>query len=80
MKPELKYIEPSKPEQNAFVERFNGLFRREFLAAYLFECLSQVKDMTWFWRLNYNEKRTNESLGNLPPAPFRTKLENTNSA
>ncbi len=77
---ELVYIQPGKPQQNGFVERFNGSFRREFLDAYLFENLSQVRDMAWFWRLDYNEERTHESLGNLPPAAYRAKLENSSSA
>ena len=63
---------------DGFVERFNGSFRREFLDAYLFERISQVKEMAWFWRLDYNEERTHESLGNLPPAAYREKLENSN--
>ncbi len=74
---ELVYIQPGKPQQNGFVERFNGSFRREFLSAYLFESLTQVREMAWFWRLDYNEKRTHESLGNLPPAAYREKLENS---
>lgn len=77
---ELVYIQPGKPQQNGFVERFNGSFRREFLDAYLFENLNQVREMAWFWRLDYNEERTHESLGNLPPAAYRAKLENSNSA
>ena len=71
-------IQPGKPQQNGFVERFNGSFRREFLDAYLFENLNQVREMAWFWRLDYNEERTHESLGNLPPAAYRAKLENSN--
>jgi putative transposase len=35
--------------------------------------------MAWFWRLDYNEERTHEGLGNLPPAAYRAKLENFNS-
>ncbi|GAA0341139.1 hypothetical protein GCM10009131_20550 [Morganella psychrotolerans] len=42
----LNYIQPGKPQQNGFIERFNGSFRREFLNAYLFKSLSQVKEMT----------------------------------
>ena len=76
---ELVYIQPGKPQQNGFVERFNGSFRREFLDAYLFENLNQVREMAWFWRRDYNEERTHESLGNLPPATYRAKLENSNS-
>ena len=73
----LVYIQPGKPQQNGFVERFNGSFRREFLSAYLFESLSQVREMAWFWRLDYNDERTHESLGNLPPTAYREKLENS---
>lgn len=75
---ELVYIQPGKPQQNGFVERFNGSFRREFLDAYLFDNINQVREMAWFWRLDYNEERTHESLGNLPPAAYRVKLENSN--
>ena len=71
------HIQPGKPQQNAFVERFNGSFRREFLNAYLFEDLTQVREMAWLWRLDYNEQRPHESLGNLPPAVYRVKLENS---
>ncbi|QFU05118.1 hypothetical protein FIU82_08815 [Pseudoalteromonas sp. THAF3] len=70
------YIQPGKPQQNGLVERFNGSFRRELLDAYLFENLSQVRDMVWFCLLDYNGERTHESLGNLPPAAYRAKLEN----
>ena len=73
----LVYIQPGKPQQNGFVERFNGSFRREFLNAYLFESLTQVREMAWFWRIDYNEERTHESLGHLPPAAYRAKLENS---
>lgn len=48
---ELVYIESGKPQQNGFVEGFNGSFRREFLDANLFENLNQVGEMAWFWRL-----------------------------
>lgn len=72
------YIQPGKPQQNGFVERFNGSMRREFLDAYLFESLSQVRDMAWVWMLDYNDERPHESLGDLPPAVYRAKVENSN--
>lgn len=75
---DVVYIQPGKPQQNGFVERFNGSFRREFLDAYLFETLSQVREMAWVWRLDYNDERPHESLGDLPPAVYRAKVENSN--
>ncbi len=68
---EMVYIKPGKPLQNGFAERFNGSFRREFLAIYLFETLSQVRDMAWVWMIDYNEERPHDSLGGLPPAVYR---------
>lgn len=75
---ELCHIQPSKPQQNGFIERFNGSFRREFLNAYLFESLSQVREMVWFWQQDYNQNRTHESLNHLPPEAYRKQLENSN--
>ena len=74
---ELAYIKPGKPQQNGFVERFNGSFRREFLNAYLFENLTQVRNMAWVWQEDYNNERPHDSLGKLPPAVYRQKLENS---
>lgn len=74
---EVAYIQPGKPQQNGFVERFNGSFRREFLSAYLFETLPQVREMAWVWMLDYNDERPHESLGGLPPAVYRTTVESS---
>ncbi|CDL84916.1 hypothetical protein Xszus_04198 [Xenorhabdus szentirmaii] len=52
---ELCHIQPGKPQQNSFIERFNGSFRREFLNTDLFESLSQVREMAWFWQQDYNQ-------------------------
>lgn len=73
----LVYIQTAMSQQNGFVERFNGSFRREFLNAYLFESLTQVREMAWFWRLGYNEERSQESLDNLPPTAYGEKLEHS---
>ncbi|KZN35314.1 hypothetical protein N480_19205 [Pseudoalteromonas luteoviolacea S2607] len=76
---ELVYLLSRKSQQNGIVERFNASFSREFLDAYLFESLNQVKGIVWFWRLDYGEERTHESLENLSLAAYRTKFENSNS-
>jgi putative transposase len=57
---ELLHIQPGKPTQNGFAERFNGSFRREFLDSYLFESVSQVREMAWYWRIDYNEERPHD--------------------
>ncbi len=53
---------------------FNGSFRREFLNAYLFESLSQVRELAWFWQQDYNQNRTHESLNHLPPEPISSTV------
>ncbi len=73
----LCHIQPGKPQQNGFIERFNGSFSREFLNAYLFESLSQVRELAWFWQQDYNQNRTHESLNHLPPEAYRKQLENS---
>lgn len=74
---DVAYIQPGNSQQNSFVERFNGSFRREFWDFYLFESLTQVRDMPWVWMTDYNDERPHESLGDVPPAVFRRNMENS---
>ena len=68
---ELRHIQPGKPNQNAYIERFNRSYREEVLNAYLFEDLDQVRAITQEWMETYNEVRPHDALGSLPPAIFR---------
>ena len=79
---ELFYIEPGKPDQNAFVERFNRTYREEVLDAYLFDSLEQVREITELWIQEYNEERPHDSLGCVPPLTFmpRPATEESTSA
>jgi putative transposase len=76
----LKYIQPGKPNQNVYIERFNRTFRHEVLDAYLFESLSQVREITHHWMTEYNEERPHDSLGRIPPAMFRRQVENAGNS
>jgi putative transposase len=71
----LRYIQPGKPDQNAFIERFNRTYRTEVLNAYVFESLDQVRELSAEWMQIYNEQRPHDALAGLPLAMYRTKLE-----
>ena len=75
----LRYIQPGKPNQNAFIERFNRTYREEVLNSYLFEDLDQVREITYDWLIVYNERRPHDALGGLPPTVFREQQTAKNS-
>ena len=68
---ELRYIQPGKPDQHAFIERFNLTYRTEVLNAYVFESLEQAREISAEWLQSYNEERPHEALAGLPPTPYR---------
>lgn len=74
----IAYIEPGKPNQNAFIERFNRSLRHEVLNLYLFRSLAQVRQLVEQWRRQYNEQRPHDPLGGLPPSVYvANRLENS---
>ena len=70
---ELAFIQPGKPAQNAFIERFNRTFREDILDAYLFHSIEEVQVLAQDWLEEYNAIRPHESLGGLPPYQFALK-------
>ena len=67
---DLPWIQPASPTQNAYIERFNGSFRRELLNATLFSSLRQVREQCQLWQHDYNHLRPHEALNFLTPIGF----------
>jgi len=66
----LHYIQPGKPAQNAFMERFNRTYRTEVLDAYVFTHLEDVRTISDEFLTSYNTERPHDSLGRVPPLTF----------
>ena len=64
---ELQFIQPGKPMQNGYVERFNRTYRQDVLDAYLFEDIEQAKLLSEEWMRDYNYDRPHESLEGKTP-------------
>lgn len=67
---EWHYIAPGKPQQNAFIESFNGKLRDECLNEHLFTDLDDAQHILNTWRNDYNEVRPHSALGNRSPKQF----------
>lgn len=64
---ELRYIQPGKPQQNAYVERYNRTIRYDWLSHYLFDSIEEVQDFATRWLWTYNHERPNMALGGFTP-------------
>lgn len=70
----IQYIQPGRPMQNGFIERFNGSYRTEILNAYLFFDLSEVRELTSKWIEEYNYRRPHEGLQGATPNEYKDKV------
>jgi putative transposase len=62
------YIQPGKPQQNAYVERYNRTVRQEWLGQFIFNTIEEVKDQATRWLWTYNNQRPNMGIGGITPA------------
>lgn len=63
----MEYIQPGKPQQNAYIERFNRTVRYEWLSQYYWEDLEEVRLFATNWMFEYNHERPNMALGGFTP-------------
>lgn len=66
----LSFIRPGKPNENAYIESFNGKFRDECLNEHWFLSLAHARRVIEAWRIEYNTERPHSSLGNRTPQEF----------
>jgi len=63
----IEHIQPGKPQQNAYVERYNRTVRYDWLNQYLFDSIEDVQEFATRWLWSYNHERPNMALGGFTP-------------
>jgi len=71
---EVQYIQPGRPMQNGFIERFNRFFREDVLDPYWFEDLEQLRMITEKWKYDYNYFHPHKSLNGKTPCQFAPRF------
>ena len=76
----IYHIQPDRPTQNAFIERFNCTYQNEMFNLYLFRSLEEVREIAVNWRTIYNEHRPHEALQGATPWTYhKPTAENSTS-
>lgn len=70
----LRLIEPGKPNQNAYIESFNGRLRDECLNEHWFPNVLHARTTIETWRREYNQERPKKALGGLTPAAYAKRM------
>jgi len=72
---EIQFIQPGRPMQNGYIERFNRVYREAILDAYLFTDIREVRALTEEWIEEYNERRPHEALQNRTPSEWKQQIQ-----
>jgi transposase InsO family protein len=64
----IRHIQPGKPQQNAYVERYNRTVRHEWLDQHIIETIEEAQDFATEWLWTYNNERPNMGIGGITPA------------
>jgi putative transposase len=64
---QVEFIQPGKPQQNAYIERYNRTVRYDWLAHYLFDSIEEVQQYATRWLWTYNHERPNMAIGGITP-------------
>ena len=70
----LWFIQPGKPQQNAYVERYNRTVRSEWLSQFVFETMEEVQEQATRWLWTYNNERPNMAIGGITPAMSKRRV------
>jgi putative transposase len=68
---EMNHIQPGKPSQNGYIERFNRTYREDVLDAYIFESMPQLRLISKQWQEQYNHGHPHQSLRGMAPVQFK---------
>lgn len=70
----IDFSRPGKPTDNAFIESFNGTFRKECLSAHWFASFTEARQQIAAWRTEYNESRPHRALAQRTPSEFARQI------
>lgn len=63
----ISYIQPGKPQQNAYIERHNKTIRYSWVSKHLFDTIEEVQDYATRWLWFYNHERPHRANNGRPP-------------
>ena len=75
----IEHIQPGRPQQNAYIERFNRTVRTGWLNQYVFDDIDEVQNYATRWLWFYNNERPNMTIGSIPPN-YKTKNNLTSTS